>query len=86
MLSFIITLTHLGSPVLFRFVNEHDYHSAHSFEVSALNKELPSFTMQYYDRGWKIASPVPDNLRELEPKLDMLIDEELKMMVSGVMG
>ena len=77
MLSFIITLTYMGSPVIFRFVNE-DL-SSFSFEVSALNnRSFPTFTMQFTDKQWRIASEVPEEMLGLEPKLGVMISAYLE--------
>jgi hypothetical protein len=81
MLSFIITLTYMGSPVLFRFVNENNL-ATYSFEVSALNnRSFPAFTMQFADKQWRIVSPVPDEMLGLEPKLGVMISAYLEGIV-----
>ena len=81
MLSFIITLTYMGSPVLFRFINENNM-ATYTFEVSALNnKAFPPFTMQFYDREWNITTPIPAEMVGLEEKLGVMITAYLQGIV-----
>jgi hypothetical protein len=76
--SFIITLTYKGSAVIFRFVSTKEI-AEHIFEVSALNeRSFAPFVMQYNGGEWKITSGVPEDMKELEEKLGVMINAYLE--------
>jgi hypothetical protein len=73
MRSFVITVTFMGSPVIFRFVNENNLETP-SFEVESVNnKSFPHFSMEGHDKEWHIVGHVPVEMYGLEPRLGEMI-------------
>ncbi|MCD6062940.1 MAG: hypothetical protein K0R82_851 [Flavipsychrobacter sp.] len=80
MLSFVITFTYMGSPIIFRLVNG-DNLATSCFEVSVINNtSLPSFTMQFSNKEWKIVAPdpLPEEMLGLESKLGGMVNAYLE--------
>lgn len=63
----------MGSPVIFRFVNEKNM-APSLFEVESVNnKTFPHFQVEGHDKEWHIVGKVPAEMYGLEPRLSEMI-------------